>query len=203
VKLSAHSLSATAVLSLCLGLAACSKTEAPATPTAAPAPANTPALAPAQTYDLMAAKVKGFTVGPLMGANTVYVLFDPQCPHCGHLWQQSLPLQKKVKFVWAPVSFINGKSAPQGAAILSAPNPAEFMTAHEASLLAGTGGTPLPASVSPEIEAIIKANTEVFNGLKAESVPFIVAKNARTDAVVTRAGAMDTAALAEFLGVTP
>ncbi len=179
------------------GLAACSKTEETA-PAAAPAAS---ALPPAQAYEKVAITGKGFTVGALMSANPVFVLFDPQCPHCGHLWQTSQPLLGKVKFVWVPVSFINGKSAPQGAAILAASNPAEFMAAHEASLLAGTGGAPLPASMSPEHEAIIKANTELFNSLKVESVPYIVAKNLKTGAVVTNAGAMETAALAEFLGV--
>lgn len=181
------------------GLAACSKTEETA-PAAAAAPAAS-ALPPAQAYEKVAITGKGFTVGALMSANPVFVLFDPQCPHCGHLWQTSQPLLGKVKFVWVPVSFINGKSAPQGAAILAASNPAEFMAAHEASLLAGTGGAPLPASMSPEHEAIIKANTELFNSLKVESVPYIVAKNLKTGAVVTNAGAMETAALAEFLGV--
>nr|WP_315463418.1 DsbC family protein [uncultured Rhodoferax sp.] len=159
------------------------------------------ALAPAQAYEKIAAEGKGFTVGAMMAANPVFVLFDPQCPHCGHLWQSSQALLPKAKFVWIPVSFINGKSAPQGAAILSAANPAEFMAAHETSILAGTGGSPLPASVAPEVEAIIKANTELFNKLAVESVPYVVAKNIKTGQVVTNAGAMETAALAEFLGV--
>jgi len=179
------------------GLAACSKTEEAAT---APAPAAS-SVPPAQVYEKVATTGKGFTVGALMSASPVFVLFDPQCPHCGHLWQTSQPLLGKVKFVWMPVSFINGKSAPQGAAILAAGNPAEFMAAHEASLLAGTGGTPLPASMAPEHEATIKTNTELFNSLKVESVPYIVAKNLKTGAYVTNAGAMETAALAEFLGV--
>ncbi len=178
-------------------LAACGKQEDGA---AKPAE-KSGALAPAQAYDKIAAEGKGFTVGALMAANPVYVLFDPQCPHCGHLWQNSQALLPKVKFVWIPVSFINGKSAPQGAAILSASNPAEFMAAHETSILAGTGGTPLPSTVAPEVEATIKANTELFNKLAVESVPYVVAKNIKTGQVVTNAGAMETAALAEFLGV--
>lgn len=179
------------------GLAACSKSEEPA----AKAPATDSGLPPAQVYEKVATTGKGFTVGALMSANPVFVLFDPQCPHCGHLWGTSQPLLNKVKFVWVPVSFINGKSAPQGAAILGAPNPAEFMAAHEASLLAGTGGAPLSGSTPPELEAVIKTNTELFNSLKAESVPYIVAKNVKTGTIVTHAGAMETAALAELLGV--
>lgn len=178
------------------GLAACSKSEEPAAAKAADS-----GLPPAQVYEKVATTGKGFTVGALMSANPVFVLFDPQCPHCGHLWGTSQPLLNKAKFVWVPVSFINGKSAPQGAAILGAPNPAEFMAAHEASLLAGTGGAPITGGTPPELEATIKANTELFNSLKAESVPYIVAKNVKSGNVVTHAGAMETAALAELLGI--
>ena len=99
---------------LALSLAACSKEETTGAPSAAGAPAaDTSPIPPAQAYDVLAAQGKGFTAGALMSANTVYVLFDPQCPHCGHLWQSSLPLQSKVKFVWLPVAIMNAKSAPQ------------------------------------------------------------------------------------------
>lgn len=156
---------------------------------------------PEQSYDLLAKDGKGFAVGALMGANTVYVLFDPQCPHCGRLWEQSLPLHKKVKFVWIPVAFINAKSAPQGAALLTAANPVEAMTAHEVSLLAGSGGSSASSSVPDDIAAAIKKNTELFNSMAVESVPYIVAKNASTGQVVTNAGALETAALVQFLGL--
>jgi thiol:disulfide interchange protein DsbG len=182
---------------LAFGLSACSKPDtaaAPATPAAA--------VKPAQPYEAVAAQGKGFTVGALMAANTVYVLFDPQCPHCGHLWEASLPLHSKAKFVWIPVAIMNGKSAPQGAALLTASNPTETMSAHEKSILAGSGGTSASASIAPEIEQAIKANTALFTSLGADSVPYILAKNARTGQVVTRGGALDTPALAEFLGVT-
>lgn len=153
------------------------------------------------SVEAVAAQAKGFTVGAFMSAQTVYVFFDPQCPHCGHLWQASLPLHKKIKFVWIPVAWINASSLSQGAALLTAANPLELMTEHETSLLSGRGGISAPASITPEIEKSIKANTALLNSFKAESVPFIVAKNARTGQTVSRNGAMSTAALAEFVGV--
>ncbi|APW44726.1 thiol:disulfide interchange protein [Rhodoferax saidenbachensis] len=175
-----------------LVLGACSpKDEAPAASTSTPA----------QSYATVAKEGKGFTVGAMMSANTVYVMFDPQCPHCGHLWQASVPLQSKVKFVWVPVSFINAKSAPQGAALLMASNPAEAMTAHETSILAGQGGMSASASVPSEIEDAIKKNTTLFNSMRVESVPYVLAKNQNTGQVVANAGAMDTAGLAAFLGL--
>lgn len=191
-------MSAVALATGLLALSGCS----PKQEVTAAAPTS-PAAAPLDAYDQIAKQTKGFTVGPLMSANTVYVLFDPQCPHCGHLWQASLPLLKKVKFVWVPVGIVNAKSAPQGAALLTAANPVELMTAHEASLLAGTGGTSAPSSIPDDIDKALKANTQVLNALKAESVPMIVAKNPITGAVITHLGAMDTAALAAFLGVDP
>jgi thiol:disulfide interchange protein DsbG len=181
---------------LFFGLAACSKPDTPATPKAEAAAAK-----PAQPYEAVAAQGKGFTVGALMAANTVYVLFDPQCPHCGHLWEASLPLHSKAKFVWIPVSIMNSKSAPQAAALLAAANPTEAMSAHEKSILAGGGGTSASASIPAEIEQAIKANTALFTSLGADSVPYILAKNTRTGQVVTRGGALPTAALAEFLGI--
>ena len=175
-----------------LVLTACSQQDAPAKPAT---------VAAAQSYDAVVAQGKGFTVGALMSANAVYVLFDPQCPHCGHLWEASKPLLKKVKFIWIPVSIINGNSTPQGAALLSATNPMELMSTHETSILAGTGGLPTTAGASPDVEQAIKKNTLLFNSMGVESVPYIVAKNARTGQVITNNGAMSTAALAEFLGV--
>ena len=162
---------------------------------------QTPMARPAQPYEAVATQGKGFTVGAMMSANTVYVMFDPQCPHCGHLWQASVPLHSKVKFVWIPVSFINAKSGPQGAALLAAANPAELMAEHEKSILSGGGGISAIGGAPIEIERAIKKNTQLLNSLGAESVPYILAKNLRTGQVVTNTGALDTPALAAFLGL--
>ena len=175
----------------------CSKSEAPGA-----SGTTTSSAQPQQSFDTVVAQGKGFTVGAMMSATTVYVLFDPQCPHCGHLWEASQPLMKKVKFVWMPVSIINASSAPQGAALLSAANPAELMTTHEASILAGTGGIPASSSMTADIEQGIKKNTQLFNSMGIESVPYIMTKNTVTGQVLTNNGAMSTAALASWLGIS-
>lgn len=149
----------------------------------------------------VATQAKGFTVGALMSANTAYIFFDPQCPHCGHLWQASTPLHKRVKFVWIPVAWINASSLSQGAALLTASDPLALMTQHEASILAGTGGIAAPASIASDIEQSIQANTKLLNSFGAESVPFIVVKNARTGQTISRDGAMSTAELADLMGI--
>lgn len=177
-----------------LSLSACSPQESASSPAAV--------SRPAQPYEAAASQGKGFAVGSLMSANPVYVLFDPQCPHCSRLWAASLPLHNKVKFVWIPVAIMNAKSAPQGAALVSSDNPQALMTSHEQSILAGTGGIAASASVSDEVTQSIKGNTALFNSLGVESVPYLLGKHSSTGQVVTHSGALGTAELATLLGVS-
>jgi len=178
---------------LLLSLSACSKNDTPTTPAVTGITA--------QSLDMVASSAKGFTVGAVMSAQTVYVLFDPQCPHCGHLWQASVPLHNQVKFVWVPVAFNPGKSLAQAAALLTASNPTEAMTAHEQSLLAGKGGMDASSSVSSDMEAAIKRNTALLGSMGVDSVPFLIAKLRTSGQVVSHNGALDTAALAALLGI--
>jgi thiol:disulfide interchange protein DsbG len=180
------------IAALVVGMVGCTPQEAPD---------KTNVTKPAEPYEAVASQGKGFTAGAMMSAHTAYVLFDPQCPHCGHLWEASVPLHGKVKFVWIPVSIMNAKSAPQGAALLSAANPVVLMAEHEKSILAGTGGTAASASIPADLDQAIKTNTRLFNSMGVDSVPFVIAKNVRTGQVVTHSGAMDTPALAVFLGI--
>lgn len=158
------------------------------------------AARPAQPYEA-AAQGKGFTVGAMMSAKAVYVFFDPQCPHCSRLWEASLPLHSKVKFVWVPVALMNPKSASQGAALLGASDAATLMSAHEKSLLGGTGGIAASANPPPELAQAMKDNTALFNSLGVESVPYLLARHWRTGEVVTHSGALETPALAQLLGL--
>lgn len=191
----------TVAAALVLAVAGCSKTDTPnSSAPQNPSAAATTAQA-GSNYDQVAAKGKGFAVGAMMSAQPVYVLFDPQCPHCGRLWQASLALHSKVKFVWIPISFNAGKSLPQGAALLGAANPTEAMTAHEQSLLAGTGGMAASADVPDELKQAINNNTQLLNQLGVDSVPFLLGKHRKTGEIVSYNGAMETAALANLLGV--
>lgn len=148
----------------------------------------------------IATEAKGFTVGSAMSARTVYVFFDPQCPHCTALWEAARPLKSQAKFVWIPVGLLNGSSAPQGAALLAASDPAAAMDAHEVSMRERKGG--IGASASAEAQkAAVETNTKLFNRFQFGSVPTIVSKHAGTGDLVVREGAMPTAALATALGL--
>jgi thiol:disulfide interchange protein DsbG len=167
----------------------------------APSPAAT-AKAAAAPVSIAAidAEARGFTVGSPMSVRTVYVFFDPQCPHCAALWESAKPLKSQAKFVWIPVGLMNKTSEAQGATILAAKDPVAAMDENESSILAKKGGI----SASGDTEAMkpaIARNTELLNRFGFASIPTIVAQHAQTGALVTREGGLPTAELAAFLGL--
>ena len=177
-------------------LSACSRSDDSA---GGPAPAG---LSADEGLAAVAAQGKGFVVGAAEGAPLAYVFFDPQCPHCGHLWQAAKPLLNKVRMVWIPMAFINPQSKPQGALLITAADPLATMSEHETSLLAGQGGLAIPARTAADLAAAIATNTDLLGRMGADSVPFMLSRNAE-GMVQTHAGAMETAALAAWLGVQP
>ena len=191
---------ATASAVAVLTLTGCSRPDVPAS-------AEAPIAAGGAAFDLVAQKGKGFSVGAVMSAQTVYVLFDPQCSHCGQLWQASLPLHSKARWVWMPIAFNPAKSMGQAAALLRAADPLAAMTAHEQSLLAGHGGLTVDtvgtasAGVAANTEQSVTANTQLLSQIGIDSVPYLLAKNRKSGQVVSHNGAMETADLARLLGM--
>lgn len=53
----------------------------------------------------------------MLTTRVLYAFFDPQCPHCGCLWETTKPLLGQIRVLWMPVAFMTPKSATQGAAI--------------------------------------------------------------------------------------
>jgi len=196
-------LTATASLGT-LALAACGdkSTEAPSAGATSAAGTGAPAAKPSprESYEL-AAKGNGFTMGAVMAANTVYVFFDATCPHCAALWINSKPLLTKLKMVWMPIGLLHRSSAPQGATILSAADPAAAMTENETSVLERKGGITVDPKLSDEALAKVKANTDLYAKLGEDSVPLIVFKNAKTGQYGTRTGSVATDELAALVGV--
>lgn len=189
---------------LSLALAACSD-NAPAAgnPTVGNPAAGASIVAPTVDFAAVQKSAKGFTVGSVASANTVYVFFDAQCPHCGRLWEAAKPLASQAKFVWIPVAVLNRASYLQGATLLSAADPAKAMAEHEESLMNRKGGITVSMGLPHEAQDAVKANTELLSSFKVESIPFIVATNIRTKKVVSQAGSLSTNDLAALVGLTP
>ncbi len=179
---------------LALGLAGCKDSPKPE-PVTAPK-----AAAQGVNVETLAAEGKGFSVGSTMAARTVYVFFDPQCPHCAALWVAAKPLKSQARFVWMPVSLINPTSTTQGAALLAAADPVMAMDQHEASMAAKQGGIMAKGDVEAQ-KAQVTANTALMNRYGFGSVPVIIGKHATTGELVVKEGALPTPALANALGL--
>lgn len=145
-------------------------------------------------------EAKGFSVGVPMSARTVYVFFDPQCPHCTALWEAAKPLKNKIRFVWIPVGILNAASTAQGATILAMADPEAAMDAHEASMTAKSGGISASRDIDPD-RATVAQNTQLMTRFGFGSIPTIVATHAQSGTLITHEGAMSTTALASFLGL--
>jgi thiol:disulfide interchange protein DsbG len=182
-------------LAASLVLVACKDSSAPAAGAAPAAKSETSAV----SIPAIEAEARGITVGSAMSARTVYVFFDPQCPHCAALWQSAKPLKAQAKFVWIPVRLLNNTSHTQGAALLAAKDPVAAMDEHETALLANQKGD-VPGDGEAQKEAVSK-NTALFNRFGFQSVPSIVAQHAQSGAVITHEGSLPTADLAGFLGL--
>lgn len=154
------------------------------------------------TVAAVEAEAKGFTVGAPMSVRTVYVFFDPQCPHCAALWRSARPLKSQAKFVWIPVALLNKTSEGQGAAMLASKDPVATMDEHEASMTAQKGGISAMGDLDAQ-RAIVRKNTELLNRFGFASVPSIVALHAQTGALVTKEGSLATPELAALLGLQP
>jgi thiol:disulfide interchange protein DsbG len=179
---------------LALGLAGCKDSPKPE-PVTAPK-----AAAQGVSVETLATEGKGFSVGSTMAARTVYVFFDPQCPHCAALWVAAKPLKSQARFVWMPVSLINPTSTTQGATLLAAADPVMAMDQHEASMAAKQGGIMAKGDVEAQ-KAQVMANTALMNRYGFGSVPVIIGKHATTGELVVKEGALPTPALANALGL--
>lgn len=180
------------LLTATLLLAACK--DSPGTAGAAKGPADPVSIAAIES------EARGFPVGSTMSARTVYVFFDPQCPHCAQLWNSAKPLKSQARFVWIPVGIINKTSEAQGATLLAAKDPIASMDQHEASILAKAGGISASGDFEP-MKAVVAKNTALMTRFGFASIPTIVAQHAQTGALVTHEGALPTPALANLLGL--
>lgn len=186
-------------LTMLLALAGCGKTPSGTPPSQA---ASQPArVAAAAIYDTVAAKAAGFAIGNMMATHVVYVMFDPQCPHCGRLWQTSKPLLGQIRMIWAPVRFAGDLSWKQGAVLLAAKDPVAEMDAHERRLEAKQGGLTPPSDIPSDLLAKVTANTNLMQEIGADSVPFIVYKSPVNGQSATFVGALETEELRKMLGL--
>lgn len=152
-------------------------------------------------FEQLAKDGKGFDMAPSSSPREpVYVVFDPQCKYCVQLWEAAKPLARQVRFVWMPVAPLNPKSEPQGAAILSSPDPATTMQAHEKRF--SSGGLATGAmKIDDAARDAVWANSRIFRRARGRTVPTMVLRHRGTGAYSIVAGALEGVALKQALGL--
>lgn len=144
---------------------------------------------------------KGFTVGSMTAAKTVYVFFDPQCPHCAALWDASKSLHSQAKFVWIPVGFMSKASTAQGAVLLAAANPSAAMDEHEKLLSARQGGI-AAMDAQDSLKAQVGQNTKLLESFGVKSIPWSFTANPAGGAPLILSGGAPATAYARALGLS-
>jgi thiol:disulfide interchange protein DsbG len=183
-----------------LALSACNDSVAPSAPPAATAP-----LVQSDVFTQVAG-ADGFDTGAGPTASSMpiaYVLFDPQCPHCAHLWEAARPLQSQVHIKWVPVALLNGTSATQAAMLLEVPDPIALMNANEATILRTGLPSTDTAAVKDASRRLVEGNTALLRTLGATSVPTLIYQDPVSKASTMVSGSMSTEKLAKLLGVSP
>ena len=125
-------------------------------------------LGPEKIYELLSTTARGFPQHiDKVQLSQIFVMFDPQCPHCTKLWSETKAIKKN--FYWIPVSVIRG-SQPISAAILGARDSVAMFE----SIKAGKSiGTPAPDYMLKFIDE----NTKILGSADdATGVPFMVGK---------------------------
>ena len=124
-------------------------------------------------------KGTGIVFGNKDAKITVRVVFDTQCPWCVWQYKEFEPYLDRVKFVWYPVAVLNPWSEPQGAAILSAADPAKAFLEHEAHFKDEFRGIDVRGKEYPfEVRKQVWDNSKVARRAGTRSVPFSVARTA-------------------------
>lgn len=127
-------------------------------------------------YDQFFVDGKGFEMfQPPKSTNTVFVVFDPQCPDCIQFWKVAGLFKDYVRFIWLPVAVLNSRSEIQGALMLSASNPADLMARQVATFDTSSRGLVTePAKVSSNFRDDVWRNSRIFRRGGGKSVPFLL-----------------------------
>lgn len=125
-------------------------------------------LGPAEMYELLSKNARGFPQHiDKIKLIPIFLMFDPQCPHCAKLWNSTQTIKKN--FYWIPVSVMRG-SRPISAAILGAKDSAAMFEAIKS-------GRHIDAPTSDHMLSFIDENTKILGSADdATGVPFMVGK---------------------------
>ncbi len=124
---------------------------------------------------------KGFEMGGSSGAaQTVYIIFDPQCPDCIGFWNLANKFKNQFRFIWLPVAILNSRSEPQGAMLLLSPNPIGLMNQQVLSFNTASRGIGTEGVVvANDAREDVWHNSRIFRRAGGRNVPFAIYQDAQ------------------------
>jgi thiol:disulfide interchange protein DsbG len=124
---------------------------------------------------------KGFEMGGSSGAaQTVYIIFDPQCPDCIGFWNLANKFKNQFRFIWIPVAILNSRSEPQGAMLLSSSNPIGLMNQQVLSFNTASRGISTESIlISNDAREDVWRNSRMFRRAGGRNVPFAIYQDAQ------------------------
>lgn len=146
------------------------------------APAKVPVIWDGKAmYETFTKDGVGFSFPGPAGRPKVHVAFDPQCPDCIRFHDRIKPLLDKVEVVYYPVAMLNIHSEPQGALMLSSPEPWKvFEEHHEKFRDPDFRGVRYDLSkLSDKVRNDVWTNTKLHRRCGCRAIPFGVFKNSK------------------------
>lgn len=134
----------------------------------------------AQTPQEIAAAVlanihKATTIDEGKSSHVAYVFFDPNCPYCHKLYEETRSYVKsgELRLRWIPVGILTATSHGKAVAMLGAEDPLQAFYKNENHYSMGDGGIDEDLS-SPQIEEKLKANEALLTQTQRGAVPLML-----------------------------
>lgn len=112
------------------------------------------------------------------GPHVAYVFFDPNCPYCHKLYEETRGWIKRgaLQLRWIPVGLLTETSPGKAGAILDAKDPLAAFYKNENGYGSdgSLGGVEEALDVSPKSQAALKANVALLARSGAGSVPLLL-----------------------------
>jgi thiol:disulfide interchange protein DsbG len=105
------------------------------------------------------------------GPHVIYIFFDPNCPYCHKLYENTRTWIKegKVELRWVPVGILTTTSPGKAAALLGAKDPLKAFYYNEDHY--SNGGAIEEDLATPEVEKQLKANAALLARTGFDGVP--------------------------------
>jgi len=133
-----------------------------------------PARADSASHALLTRAASAQWIAEGHGKRVVYVIFDPNCPYCHVVYEESQAHLNKYQFRWIPVGVLTHSSPGKAAALLAAKHPVAALRRNENRFVrkrGKLGGIKPLHSIPPAVAAKLRDNVAVLRASGPAVVP--------------------------------